>query len=91
MSQINEINITTLELEKIRVSIFETFPKTGYIIFLRLTALITGDGLERCTKTYLCGPLSRGGHFVPEDLKSFVYGRLVSFSLRGYPCINKAF
>ena len=36
-------------------------------------------------------PLSRGGHFVSGDLKSFVYARQASFSLRGYPCINKAF
>ena len=28
-------------------------------------------------------PLSRGGHFVWRDLKSFVYTRLASFSLRG--------
>ena len=28
-------------------------------------------------------PVSRGGHFVSGDLKSFVYARLTSFSLRG--------
>ena len=42
VTQINEINVTTPELEKNRVSIFETFPKPGCIKFLRLTALITG-------------------------------------------------
>ena len=37
-------------------------------------------------------PLSHGGHFVSRDLKSFVYARLASFSLRaGQPGINKAF
>ena len=36
-------------------------------------------------------PLSGGGHFVSGVLKGFVYARLASFSLRGYPCIDKAF
>ena len=36
-------------------------------------------------------PLSRGGHFVSGELKSFVYARLASFCLRGKPCVNKAF
>ena len=34
-------------------------------------------------------PLSRGGHFVPRDWKSFVFARLASFSLRGYLCKKK--
>ena len=34
-------------------------------------------------------PLSGGGHFVSGVLKGFVYARLASFSLRGYPCIDK--
>ena len=36
-------------------------------------------------------PLSGGGHFVSGVLKGFFYARLASFSLRGYPCIDKAF
>ena len=36
-------------------------------------------------------PLSRRDHFVSGDLKSFVYARLASFSLRGQPCIKKSF
>ena len=36
-------------------------------------------------------PLSGGGHFVSGVLKGFVYARLASFSLRGYPCIDKPF
>ena len=31
----------------------------------------------------VCRPLSRGGYFVSRDLKSFVYARLATFSLRG--------
>ena len=34
-------------------------------------------------------PLSGGDHFVSGVLKGFVYARLASFSLRGYPCIDK--
>ena len=34
-------------------------------------------------------PLSRGGHFVSGDLKSFIFARLASFSLRVWPCILK--
>ena len=41
---------------------------------------------------FICNrPLSHGGHFVSGDLESFVYAQLASFSLWGYPCINKAF
>ena len=36
-------------------------------------------------------PLSGSGHFVSGDFISFVYARQASFSLRGYPCIDKAF
>ena len=34
-------------------------------------------------------PLSGGDHFVSGVLQGFVYARLASFSLRGYPCIDK--
>ena len=37
----------------------------------------------RDTKELGNRPLSRGRHFVLGDLKSFVYARLASFSLRG--------
>ena len=36
-------------------------------------------------------PLSGGGHFVSGVLKGFFYARPASFSLRGYPCIDKPF